>query len=125
MSATQSQLRTLKMNGLTIQIHMLPYTIGLIYLRIRNCIFNNNGITSSIFSRLHNIKIFYLFLSHIEYIQSHAFRKLSLLEVLEIKNNDIHLLTNKIFNGLQLLPSLDLSQLFIRSDKKNYHKVKN
>ena len=113
MSATQSHLTAFIMNGLNIKRNTLHHKIGLIHLRIWNCTFNDNGITSSIFSKLHNLKFLYLIQSHIEYIQAQAFSKLSLLEVLEIKNNHIHVLLNQIFNGLQLLPSLDLSQLSI------------
>ena len=115
MSATQSHLTALIMNGFTIQGHMLHHTIRLIYLRIWNCAFINNGITATTFSRLPNLKFLHLILNHIKYVQSNAFSKLPLLEVLEIKNNKIHVLRNQIFNGLQILPSLDLSQLFIRS----------
>ena len=115
MSVTQSHLTALIMNGLIIERNTLDHKIGLIHLRIWNCTFINNGITSTIFLRLPNLKFLYLILSHIEYIQAHAFRKLQLLEVLGIKNNEIHVLMNQIFNGLQFLPSLDLSQLHIRS----------
>ena len=115
MPASQIHLTALIMNGFSIQRHTLHYQIRLIYIRIWNCTFISNGITSSIFSKLHNLKFLYIILSHIEYIQAHAFSKLQLLEVLEIKNNQIHVLMNQIFNGLQLLPFLDLSQLSIRS----------
>ena len=115
MSVTQSHLTALIMNNLIIERNTLHHKIGLIHLRIWNCIFINYGITSLIFSKLYNLKFLYLIQSHFLYIQAHAFSKLTLLEVLEIKNNYIHVLMNQIFDGLQLLPSLDLSQLYITS----------
>ena len=114
-SATQNHLTALIMNGLSIHRHTLHHKIGLIHLRIWNCIFIDHGITSSIFSSLHSLKFLYLILSHIEYIQSHAFSKLQLLEVLEIREAQINVLMNQIFIGLHILPMLDLSQLAIRS----------
>ena len=115
MSTTQIHLTALILNGLNIQRHTLSYGINLIHLRMWDCIFVDNGITSSVFSKLHNVKFLYLIRSHIEYIQSHAFSNLHLLELLDIKKNQIHVLMSQIFKGLHLLPLLDLSQLSVRS----------
>ena len=115
MSTIQIHLTALIINGFTIERHTLHHEIGLIHLRIWNCTFVDNGITSSIFSKLHNLKFLYVIRSHIKYIQSHALSNLHLLERLDIKKNQIHVLMNQIFKGLHLLLSLDLSLLSVRS----------
>ena len=115
MSTTQIYLTALIMNGLNIQRYTLTYEIKLIHLRIWDCIFADNGITSSLFSKLHNLKFLYLIRNHIEYIQSHTFINLHLLELLDVKKNQIHVLMTQTFKGLHLLPSLDLSELSVSS----------
>ena len=110
---TPMNLRMLIMNRCKMQGNAQYRDIGLIYLRIANCTFIKNMITSLLFSKLHKLRFLYLLRSHIEYVQSHSFSKLEVLEVLEIKEHQIQVLVNLIFTGLQMLPSLDLSQLSI------------
>ena len=90
MSVIPNHLTALIMNGLNIERNTLHHTIGLIHLQIWNCIFSDHVITSSIVSMLHSLKFLYLIRSHIEYIQAQAISKLSLLEILKIKNNQIN-----------------------------------
>ena len=110
---TPMNLRMLIMNRFMMQGNAQYHEIWLIHLRIKNCIFIKNMITSLLFSKLHQLRFLYLLRSRIEFIQSHSFNKLTLLEVLEIKEHQIQVLGNLIFTGLPLLPSLDLSHLSI------------
>ena len=106
-------LRMLIMYRFKLQRNAQYREMGLIYIHIENCIFSKNMISSLLFSKSHQLRFLYLIRSHIVYIQSHSFRKLALLDVLEIKEHQIQVLVNLIFTGLQMLPSLDLSQLSI------------
>ena len=89
------------------------YFSQLLFLNITNCNFANGVLRKVMFATSVHILTVVIRQSGIKYVQSNSFERMIRLKVLNLHNNEIHVIHSFCFLGLQSILNLDLSNFNI------------
>ena len=91
----------------------LKYCQKIVHLAIENSTFSNNSIDSHTFAKLSFVQYLKLKDNDIVFIRRNAFSDMFRVKLFDIQGNQLHSIGSYMFNGLHLINSIDLSNLHI------------